>query len=222
MNADRFLYSLPGQYVGWRTDAVRERDPRFADILQRVHGMTTGNVLALLNLAVACLDERESYLEIGSFRGATLIGALHGQRNRKAIAVDNFSEFNVDGANEAVLHANLAAFSMHDRVEFHNRDFRDCLVDLRSRESLRVGVYLYDGAHDYRSQLLGLLLAVPLLAPHSLIVIDDANVPAARDATHDFLLVEPRAHILLDLPTPGNCHPTFWNGLLILAFGSGE
>jgi hypothetical protein len=44
------------------------------------------------------------------------------------------------------------------------------------------GVYFYDGSHDYRSQLLGLLLAVPLLARRALLVLDDGNWPAVRQA----------------------------------------
>jgi hypothetical protein len=79
-------------------------------------------------------------------------------------------------------------------------------------------VYFYDGVHDYRAQLLGLLLAAPVLARRALVVVDDANWPAVRQATWDFLAVRREARLVLDLPTPGNCHPTFWNGLMVLAW----
>jgi hypothetical protein len=59
---------------------------------------------------------------------------------------------------------------------------------------------------------------VPLLAERALLVVDDTNCPAPRQATWDFLAARPEARLLLDLPTPGNCHPTFWNGLAVLGW----
>jgi hypothetical protein len=44
------------------------------------------------------------------------------------------------------------------------------------------------------------------------------NWPAPRQATWDFLAARPEARLLVDLPTPGNCHPTFWNGIMVLGW----
>jgi hypothetical protein len=118
------------------------------------------------------------------------------------------------------LQTNLSAFAVQGQVRFANQDFEDFLVGLREA-GVKVGVYLYDGSHDYRSQLLG-LLAVPLLAGRALLVIDDSNWAGVRQATWDFLALRPEARLLLDVRTPGNCHPSFWNGLLVLGWQAGS
>src|SRR5262249_42638689 len=151
----------------------------------------------------ANLDGDEFYAEVGCFRGASLVGALSGHPGRRALAVDNFSLFDPEGHNRRILAANLAAFGLRQQVQFHNQDFMECLLVLR-RTPLKVGMYFYDGAHDYRSQLLGLLLAVPLLAPRALLVVDDSNCAGVKQATWDFLALQPEGRLLLDLPTPRN------------------
>jgi hypothetical protein len=216
MDYARFAKELPGLYSGWGTQGVVPRLPRFHKLLGSVRGMTTANVLQLLNFALACLEQGEAYVEVGCFQGATLIGALLGRPPCPAYAVDNFSEFDRQGTNQAWLRRNLAAFGLLERVRFHNMDFEEFF--LSDQLNARIGVYVYDGAHDYRSQLLGLLLAVPFLAKRALLIVDDANEPSVKQATWDFLSIRPESRLLLDLPTRGNGDVTFWNGLYVLAW----
>jgi hypothetical protein len=213
----RFVQELPSLYLDWGQPAVRPRSPGFAQVLGTVQGMASPCVLQLLNCAVRCLEGEEGYAEVGCFHGSTLVGALLDHPSCRAFAADNFSEFAAGGANRLHLEQNLERFGLTAQVQFHEQDFEAFLFDLRS-QPLRLGVYLYDGAHDYRSQLLGLLLAVPLLARRALLVIDDSNWPAVRQATFDFLAARSEARLLLDLPSPGNCHPTWWNGLMVLSW----
>jgi hypothetical protein len=131
--------------------------------------------------------------------------------------MDNFSEFDPQGQNHAALLRHLAMYTLQDSVRFCNQDFEECLMGLRT-SGTSLGVYFYDGPHDYRSQLMGLLLAAPLLAERALVVVDDSNWAAVKQATRDFLALHSQCRVLFDLPTPGNCHPTFWNGLLVLAW----
>jgi protein O-GlcNAc transferase len=218
MNTERFAAGLPTLYEGWGGPLIRPRSARrFDDVLHRVRGMTSANVLQLLNWAVACLEGDEAYGEVGCFQGATLIGAMLDHSDRTAYAADNFSEFDPDGLNHSRLRNNLDAFGLRDQVRFHNQDCEEFLLGLRASR-VTFGVYLYDGAHDYRSQLMGLLLAVSLLPERAVLVVDDGNVSAVKQATWDFLSARPEARLLLDLPTPGNCDPTFWNGVQVISW----
>ncbi|MGA7938156.1 MAG: tetratricopeptide repeat protein, partial [Kovacikia sp.] len=136
-----------------------------------------------------------------------------------AYAVDNFSEFDPAGRNLEKLLQNLEAFHLEEQVLFCNQDFEAFFADLRQLQTVdRIGVYLYDGAHDYRSQLMGLLLAKPFLADRALIIVDDSNWDGVQQANWDFIAAHPQCDLLLDLPTPQNGHPTFWNGLQILSW----
>ncbi|MBW4691593.1 MAG: tetratricopeptide repeat protein [Lyngbya sp. HA4199-MV5] len=219
MDYQRFIQQLPTLYDHWGNEAVQPKAPQFQAILQRIQGMTTANVLQLLNFAVGCMEPGEVYCEVGCFQGSTLTGALLNHPDRMAYAIDNFSEFDVAHENQPKLMQNLAAFGLDEQVFFCDQDFEAFFADLRSLNPVdRIGVYLYDGAHDYRSQLMGLLLAKPFLADRALIIVDDSNWDPVQQANWDFIAAHPQCSLLLDLPTPGNGHPTFWNGLQILSW----
>jgi hypothetical protein len=218
VDLERFFRELPGLYENWAQPGCRPRSRRFEALLASVPGMTTPGVLQLLNHAVACLEEGEVYCEVGCFRGATLLGALLDHPHVSAEAVDNFVEFNGDGSNERVLRDNLRRFGLDRQVRVHDADFEQFLLQRRRQGGLPVGVYFYDAAHDYRSQLVGLLLAAAHLSVRALVVVDDANFPAVRQASFDFLAAAPAARLALEVLTPRNGHPDFWNGLHVLAW----
>jgi hypothetical protein len=93
-------------------------------------------------------------------------------------------------------------------------DYRDYFQKVHSG---MIGFYIYDGDHSYENQLEGLQIADPFLAKDALVLIDDTNTPAARQATFDFISQKKGEYqLLLDEPTTRNCHPTFWNGIMIV------
>jgi predicted O-linked N-acetylglucosamine transferase (SPINDLY family) len=219
MDYKRFVAELPSLYHHWGEASIFPKSEQFQAALNQVTGMTTANVTQLLNFAVECMEPGEVYCEVGCFQGSTLIGALLNHPDRAAYAIDNFSEFDPQGKNLEQLGRNLAAFQMEEQVFFCNQDFEAFFADLRELQSSdRIGVYLYDGAHDYRSQLMGLLLAKPFLADRAVIIVDDSNWDGVQQANWDFIAAHPQCDLLLDLPTPKNGHPTFWNGLQILSW----
>ncbi len=224
MDYQRFIQQLPDLYHNWGNESVQPKAPQFQAILQHIQGMTTANVLQLLNFAVACMEPGEVYCEVGCFQGSTLTGALLNHPDHMAYAIDNFSEFDFDHENQTKLMQNLAAFGLDEQVFFCDQDFEAFFADLRSLDTTdRIGVYLYDGAHDYRSQLMGLLLAKPFLADRALIIVDDSNWDAVQQANWDFIAAHPQCQLLLDLSTPAKSYEqmsscSFWNGLQILSW----
>ncbi|MGA1282606.1 MAG: class I SAM-dependent methyltransferase [Prochlorothrix sp.] len=219
MNPAPFLQTLPQQYHNWDTEEVQPRNPDFGQILAQVPGMTTANVQQLLNAAVAGLGEEEIYCEIGTYLGSTLIGALWQHPQVMAYAVDNFAEYNPDGSNYSQLVANLERFGLEEQVYFFDQDVEEFFADLRQLEDPpKIGVYFYDGAHDYRSTLMGLLLVTPFLADEALIILDDANWQSVQQAIWDFIASHPQCRSVLELSTPIARYPTFWNGIHVLAW----
>lgn len=219
MDYPHFLSHLPALFDDWGQETIRPKSAKFQQVRDRVQGMTTANVMQLLNFAVQCLSPGELYCEIGTYQGTTLIGALLDQGDRMAYAVDNFSEFDEDGRCFAALMHNLNQFGLEEQVYFCNQDFQQFLLELKELNTDdKIGVYFYDGAHDYRSTLLGLLLAKPFLADTALIILDDANWGTVQQASWDFLAASPEAQVELELFTPVARFPTFWNGIQILSW----
>ena len=67
------------------------RGRRFDDILAAVPNLAAENNLALVNLAVSLLEPGESYVEAGTYMGASLIAAARDNEGKDLVAVDNFS-----------------------------------------------------------------------------------------------------------------------------------
>ena len=89
MDVERFATELPELFDDFpRSETPRGR--RFDDIIDGIPNLATENVLALLNLAASCLGPDESYVEVGSFYGASLIGAMRGNTG-DFVAIDRFS-----------------------------------------------------------------------------------------------------------------------------------
>ncbi|MFE1746470.1 tetratricopeptide repeat protein [Coleofasciculus sp. H7-2] len=219
MDYQKFVEQLPSLYENWGQESVVPKSTRFQQALDQVQGMTTANVMQLLHFAVECMKPDEIYCEIGCYQGSTLIGALLDHPERMAYAVDNFSEFDQSGENLDILINNLSNFDIQDQVYFCNQDFEEFLLELREiKPDDKIGVYLYDGAHDYRSQLLGLLLIRPFLAEKALIIVDDSNWETVRQANWDFMAANPECQLLLELLTPRDGYHTFWNGIQVLSW----
>lgn len=219
MRHERFGARLRERFDGWGTPAARPRDPRFAELAASMRCLSAAGTLQLLHLAVGLLEPGEVYCEVGSYRGCTLVGALAGNERARALALEDFSQFDPDGGGRAELERNLERFGVRSRVELVDAAFERHFLEAPAER--RIGVYFYDAAHDYRSQLLGLLLAAPFLADRALLVVDDANWAAPRQAAADFCACRPEARLALALPTPSVAHPSFWNGLLAIAWDRG-
>jgi protein O-GlcNAc transferase len=189
-------------------------DRSLAHVLREIRGMATENKLALLNAAVCALGENEVYVEVGCYKGATIVGAATGNPRARIFACDNFVQF--DGAAVA-LEATLDAHTAPGQVTFRNLDFREFFAAAPWRPA-RIGAYFYDGGHSFRDQYHGLALALPHLADDAVIIIDDTNKRAARSANQLVARAVPELELVLDLRTPGNHSPTWWNGIQVYRY----
>jgi predicted O-linked N-acetylglucosamine transferase (SPINDLY family) len=219
MDYQRFIETLPNLYYYWGQKSVRPKSNQFQQVLEHVRGTTTANVMQLLNCAVECIEPDEIYCEVGPFQAATLIGALFEHPDQMACAVEKFCES--DNANEKFekLVENISAFKLEDKVVICDQDFEEFLFENREfKNDNKIGVYFYNGAKDYRAQIVGLLLVKNLLADKALIIIGNSNGSAVQQAIWDFIAAHPQCQMLLDLPTPEDGHSTFWNGIQVLSW----
>src|SRR5208282_3368053 len=189
-------------------------DRSLAHILGEIPGMATENKLRLLNCAVASLNHGEVYVEVGCYKGASLVGAAAFNPHARIFACDNFSQF--DGAADA-LRRTLDARTASGQVTFCDMDFRDFLVAAPWRPA-RIGAYFYDGGHSFRDQYDGVALAIGHLADDAVVIVDDTNKRAARSANELVARALPGFELVLDLRTPRNHSPTWWNGVQVFRY----
>ena len=217
MDYQQFFVHLSILYENWGTAQVYPKSPQFQPIINQVETTTTPNVMQLLNLAVEFMPRDEIYCEIGTFQGGSLIAAMLNHPEHTAYAVDNFSEFDPFADNFDNLVENISNFNLTPQVLFCHQDFEEFFSNLREMQSAdKIGVYFYDGSQDYRSQFLALLLAKPFLAEEAIIILNNSNSAAARQANWDFIAANPESQLLLDFSTPELTNS--WNGLQVLSW----
>jgi hypothetical protein len=167
------------------------------------------------------------YVEVGVFRGLTLVSVGRAAAGVAVYGIDNFSQFDRRGENKGVVLGHAAA---HRLANLHliDADFEAALTDLPEHiGGSRVGTYFVDGPHDYRSQLMCLEMMKPHLAPGAVIVVDDSNYLHVRQANRDFLVLNPDYRLIFEAYTP--CHPHnmseallrearagWWNGVNVI------
>jgi predicted O-methyltransferase YrrM len=216
MDVEAFAAELPRRFDG-DVSADHPVDRRFAAVVERVPGMSTEHALTVLDLAVAGLGAGECYLEVGSYRGRSVVGAMLHHPGRQAIAVESFAEFGVDpDRTRAEVESTLREFGVADRVRLVVGDaFRG--LD-RSAVPEPVGVYFYDGAHSRVAHYLGLALAEPLLAERALVIVDDWSWPQVRSATEAYLDRHPGYRVVAEMSAAADFDPRWCNGLVVLAW----
>jgi len=211
VHLDAFARELPLLFE----DFPRSRHPcdrRFRAVLEAVPGLAAENNLALLNLAVSLLEPGESYVEVGIWKGRSLIAAALGN-DADLVGIDDFS-FR-DGRREE-LTGNLARFGIEGVTVLVGDAFR--LLPEGALAGRRVGVYYYDAAHGYRAQLEGLRLIEPYLAERALLVVDDSDWKEVREATRDYLAGQPSARLLLEIEGSSHGQPQWWEGVQLIAW----
>jgi hypothetical protein len=220
MDADRFLGELPALFDDFpRSEGPRGR--RFDDVIREVPNLAMENNLALVNHATGLLGDGESYVEVGTYQGASLIAAMRDRRGGDFVGMDAFrfgplelAGRQLPAASREALEANLRRFDAAGATILEGDAFG--LLEGGALGDRRVGVYYYDAAHDYGSQLRGLRLAEPHLAPGALLIVDDTDWEQVERAIADYLASQPRARHLLTIEGSSRGQPQWWEGMQVL------
>jgi hypothetical protein len=215
VDPERFLEGLPGRFEDFPR-SEHPLDDRFVRIADEIENLARPNNLALLNHAASCLESGEAYVEIGVFHGASLVAAMLDNEHARFVGIDSFEHM---GASPADVEASLERFRL-PRPELIVGDAFE-LVPAGALGDVRVGVWYYDAAHDYESQLEGLRMGEPWLAPGALLVVDDTDWERVERALEDYLAGQPLARRILTLEGKDRGSPHWWEGMQVLAWGDG-
>ena len=216
MNSNAFAAALLERFDG-DLYAAHPVDRRFEKVVADIEGMSTEHSLTLLNTAVSFMGQGEWYLEVGSYRGRSLVGATLGHAHDRFVAIENFREFgdDPDRSHDAVLQT-LSRWQCRERVRFYRGDaFRVLGAGIVPGP---IGVYFYDGAHSRMAQYLGLAAAEPFLADDALVIVDDASWPQVASSTQAYINRHPGYELLLDLRAEGDYDSRWCNGVKVYAW----
>lgn len=171
--------------------------------------MSTVAIGAIINECVREMPENACYLNIGTWYGYSLFAGMAGNSGKRCIGVDSFQQF---GQPQVAFRRRFEK-QRSDRSVFYEMDWRRYMHEIH-RE--KIGVLFYDASHDEENQYASLVCCDPFIIDGGIVLIDDTNWTGPRDGTRHFLDEHPNYKIIFSIATPWNCHPTFWNGLMIL------
>ena len=194
----------------------------------QLSGFSGKKIIALLQNLATCLDpQNETYLEIGVYRGLSLISVAR-VFDGQAFGIDNFSQFDKGKKNYNLIREHTDRLKLKN-LNLINDDFESALRNLGNYiGGKRIGLLFIDGPHDYRSQIMCLLLSGKYLSKNAVIVIDDSNYRHVRQANADFLEAYPEYGLAFERYT--KAHPAnmteaerknaiegWWNGINVIA-----
>ena len=123
------------------------------------------------------------YLEIGTWKGSTLISALFENNPEFHIAIDNFSEFTGPRLD---FHKNCRQLlGYENRANFLDAGCFD--IDPKDFGISSINTYFYDGKHDYEDQYKAITHYYDVLAKEFILIVDDYNWPQVQAGTLDAL-----------------------------------
>jgi predicted O-methyltransferase YrrM len=219
MDGHAFIAALPGLFDDF-PNSDRPRGRHFDDIIATVPNLSTENNLALLNLAASLLPPAESYVEVGSFLGASLIGAMRGNEDKDFVAIDRFEStaqpFGNSGSrvSRMAFEANLERFGATEVTVLQGDAFE--VLESPQSERLKVGVFFWDADHTREGQLRGLRDIEPRLAPGAVLIIDNADNSNVSAGIDEWLLEQPRASLAIALAGSTRGQPWWHDGIQIL------
>ena len=173
--------------------------------------MSTFAIAGLINKAVREMPMDQAFVNVGVWHGFTFLAGMLGNPDKTCIGIDNFSEF---GGPKAEFRKRFME-AKSDNHSFFEMDYKWYFKNFH--EEKPIGVYIYDGSHDYQNQLDGLKLAEPFLAEGAIVIVDDTNWTDPERATLDFMASSKfNYEVVLNEKTAGNGHPTWHNGIMVI------
>lgn len=150
-----------------RAERLESKIPRA--YIEKLTGLASPKVWHLLNNLCA---QSESYLEIGTYMGSSLMAALYGNSHVSAVAVDNF------------------CMKPHTRPHFF-ANVKDLKFTFIEQDAFTIDVsklppielYFYDGEHSFNSQFKAITHFAPAMKTEFVLIVDDWNNDPAREGT---------------------------------------
>jgi len=187
------------------------------DVMNNIEGYASGHIRHFFS-SLGSRIENIHYLEVGTFKGSTLISLLAGNEASisRAVAIDSFVEF-VDASdpkgNKNNLLGNLAQYvdsSFADdpsKFMFLETDCWDSSFVSSALGKLRFNVYFYDGPHSKEDHTRAFTHYSTYLEDEVLVIIDDFNQRQVREGTREGILRGGEWEIVFEMVVDSR-----WNG----------
>ena len=184
-----------------------------------IPGLTSPRVQKFLN---GICKKANSYLEIGSYLGATSVAALDGNK-LNAYFVDMWEQpiqtarddlKELPENNKETFISNIKKYKGKNTINILNCD----MFEVDTLELKNIDVFFYDGPHDFENTSNAVQYYAKTFAKDAILIFDDANfdsvIPGANDGLIKSKLEVKYTNIILTDPIENK--EELWNGLYIV------
>lgn len=178
----------------------------------KIDGMSSHRIRHFLNNLLSEFDN-VNYLEIGCWKGSTLISSCYNNNIKKCIAIDNWSQF---GGPENEFKDNIKKNLINNNIEFYNIDcFKFDINNIKDN----IDIYFYDGGHDEIEQYKAFIHYNNKLNNNFIAIVDDWNYEKVKNGTRR-AFSDLKYNIIHEWELTGNTTKindasTWWNGLYV-------
>tara|TARA_B100000519_G_C14070414_1_gene356512 strand:- start:56 stop:700 length:645 start_codon:yes stop_codon:yes gene_type:complete len=201
------------QHIQTCLDKVDKGECRLNKKALDLKGMSDSNLRTLLNFLLELPNVK--YLEVGTWRGATLYSATYKNNPTYIHAIDNFCQFSCDGVGpdrKQILDFKVFIEGLFEggENEYCKFDFTDsdCFNVDKSRIQQPINVYFYDAGHTAEDQYKALDYFYDVLEDEFIYICDDWSHPEVREGTN-------RAIKDTNLQTINQWEPDYNHGILV-------
>jgi hypothetical protein len=192
---------------------------KLTEEIMQIDGLTSRKVKSFLNNL--CGLEGSSYLEFGTYKGATFCAAIYNN-DIKSTAVDNWKDFELLPASFPMWHRSVEPKS--NPYEIFLKNIRKCGIDsieiinqnylslVKDSIKTKSNIIFYDGEHQFKDQYAIMSKLKDFSSDTFVLVIDDWNwekrgiLKGIQDFNYKQLYKK-------EIFTKGEDSKNFWNGL---------
>ena len=156
------------KFLAWMDKSEDLKKENADDLYEGIFPWGDRRTCMMLNYAVGCLDAQESYLEVGTFCGGSLAGAMQGN-TAIAQVIDPLHHTTAKGTCWDIWNSVIDEQGLRDRVVLH-REFCEKVDPEKIPE---IGVYFYDGDHNSGHTYEGLKRFESRLSDRAIVIVDD-------------------------------------------------
>lgn len=211
MNIEQLITNLPSSFDDLLFPSIIHSSIEFnsndANTLE--DSIITPFIGHLINCSVSLLDSEEAHLHIGLQSPQSLIYGVVNQEDKPHYFIGDFSN--------SPLISNWINNNMKE-MSYKIIDGNPSNLLMGNDFSQKIGVCVYNHPATKEEHLQTLKKIEPYFADLAIVIITDINNDEMRAASYSWVLDNPHARILYDLPTPVNAFPTWGNGIHVIAY----
>lgn len=158
----------------------KEINGRYNHITEGIKGWCSAKTMHVLNTGVQMCQSNEYYLEVGSYKGRSLCGALLGHTDKYAHVFEPF-EFHLPDGKDVFKQfiSNIVDFDIIDNVTYYRQKWED----FEGSFDHGIGLAFVDGNHDSGHTHIALEKLVPHLGKSAIIIVDDYEIEGGVNQT---------------------------------------